>query len=657
MTQGRRQTLISATLAQTEWPTPSQAAIDALGEAEEQRYHVRKQAVELVRANKPFKLITQHTGLSRSEVRRLVKKCLEGADDGRIAGYRALVTNAFRKAYERSKPVQPNEFKGKGGAAGAWGLLLRTIPGLNETIEELVFPPITREGPLPLNIDDVWGACLLHFQQAGLTDNDYPLNSTEQGKRALREYIKRLEEQYGDRTVRLRGGKNAEQRWRMIRLTQKRLIGPRRPGTFVILDYHLVDARTVVIMRSPTGEEYPIELPRWYIGVLVDEHLGTILGVTATLEVNPTYSDTLQTLDCMIHPQRYIESDLNGLEFADDKIFIQQMVPEHANASFSVLRVDNAWANAANAVIRNAVYNFGASVQFGPSRCWMARPVVERVIKEIATRGPQTAPSSTGSNPMSGLHSDAGEQAQKFVVTVEELMRIIFRAVREHNAARTERLAYSDASLVLSRAYQDPDKPLPGARLPRATIDNGTLLYETVICPVVGNLKKGIRPHINWSGRYSNRELEDRPDLIGKNLICFIAHYNCDIMYAVIEETSVSLGRLVPAKPYDPPRSIRHARYLRREGRGRQTKQRAEAAQARAAERAQTKRQRKNNAAKDTLRGARVEQDARRFPAENPAPQKTVAPPVTQSANDDLKGWTGTRDPFGLTVVKRRRPA
>lgn len=657
MTRGRRPTLIPAQLAHLEWPMPSAAQLQSLTPADRQLYEQRKRAVDGVRARQRFRAITQQSGLSRSEIRRLVTRCIQWDVEGNLWGYRALVPNVRQKAYTRTAPLPDAAAGTRGGYAGAWQQLLDDMPGLEDAIEDWVFPPERRDGPQPLDFDEIWGQFELALLEAGRTEADYPLRCAERGKRSLHQHIAALLDEHPERTARQQGGTTAGQRWQMVSPTKKRLIRPRRPGTFAILDFHLCDARTTFILTSPTGEPYAITVPRWYIGVLVDEHLGAILAVTATLELNPSAADTLQTLDCMVHPERYVQADLNGLTLDDSKIFLQQMVPEHANASISVLRLDNAWANAADAVIRNAVYTFGTCVHFGPSRCWVGRPMVERVIKELAIRGAQIMPSSTGATPGSGLHGDAAEQAELFDVRIEDLMCTLLRVAREHNATRTERLAHSSADFVLRQAYLDPDRPLPGMRLPQATRESGTLLQETFIATVRGNVKKGVRPHINWERRrFSNAMLDERADLIGRDLLCTVPYYDCDVMHAVVLDTSTALGRFIPDRRYDPPRSIRMNRLLRVRGRRAQLKQRATSARAKALDKAQqrSKRKRHTDEPKDALTAARAAQDARRFPEQEARP--TATPYPVQSANDDLKGWIGTQDPFGLATFKRRRP-
>ena len=98
-------------------------------------------------------------------------------------------------------------------------------------------------------------------------------------------------------------------------------------------------------------------------------------------------------------------------------------------------------------------------------------------------------------------------------------------------------------------------------------------------------------------------------------------------------------------------------RFLRVRGKRAQIKQRALSARANAASKPlrPPKRKRQAEDAKDALTSARAAQDARRFP-EQGAARPPSAQYLVQPANDDLKGWVGTRDPFGLTTFKRRRP-
>lgn len=655
MNRGRQQSIIPASLIQADWPLPDPSAITALTEAQAACYARRERAVRLLRSATSYAQITALTGLSRSEVRRLVKRCLTVAADGSIYGYRGLLPNLRIRPYQRLAPVIPSLWPARGGYAGAWQQLLGRFPDLEPLIEEAALPRQCRKAGEPLDFQALWGKILEFLRRGGLTDQDYPLGCARQGEKALRRYVRLLEQRDMERSVRIRHGLTAAQRWRMIKSATHRLIAPCRVGSFVILDYYLVDALSVFTIFNEQGEPFEFTVPRWYIGIIVDEQLGAILGACATLETNPSSDSALETLDCVLNPERYINADLHGLQLTDNRVFIQQMVPEHADTSFAVLRLDNAWANVANDVIQNAIYCFGCAVNFGPSYCWVTRAIGERVIKEVASRGPQTLPSTTGKNVTSGLHKDAAKQAIRYRIGLGDLMRNILDVCRDHNVSRTERLDYSSPAIALHSAYGRPDGPLASAPLPSGTRTDSRLLDYVVIRTVRGNPAAGVRPYVQFNGRrFSSDVLENRVDLIGQDLLCRVKRFDCDIMYATTIHGHVALGRLRPDRHAGRGRSLRVDACLRRGGATEQSLQRSAMAYARKTEKKPPDKP-KIRPDKAALMEAKGIQNERRHVAETTEPAPTsLTSDSGVGVNDGLTAWQGSEDPFGLFTPKRR---
>lgn len=655
MKRGRPLSIISASLLTTDWPVPEPSAIAALTDAQAACYARRERAITLLRSTASYAEITALTGLSRSEIRRLVKRCLTVAADGTIYGYRGLLPNLRISPYKRIAPVIPDQLHAKGGYAGAWQQLLHRFPDLEPLIEDSVFPRQRRKAGEPLDFQALWGEVLEFLRRAGLTNQDYPLGCARQGEKALRHHIRQLEQRDMERSIRIRHGMTAAQRWRMIKSATHRLIAPCRVGSFAILDYYLVDALSIFTMSNEQGESFEFSASRWYIGVIVDELLGAILGACATLETNPSSDSALETLDCVINPERYINADLHGIRLADNRVFIQQMVPEHANTSFAVLRLDNAWANVANDVIRNAVYCFGCAVNFGPSYCWVTRAIGERVIKEIASRGPQRLPSTTGKNVTSGLHKDAAKQAIRYRIGMGDLMKCILDVCRDHNASRTERLDYSSPAMALHNAYSTTDGPLVSAPIPGATRIDSRLLDLVVIRTVRGNPRAGVRPYIQFNGRrFSNDVLESRVDLIGQDLLCRVKRFDGDIMFATTVHDHIAIGRLKPDRHAGRGRSLRYDAHLRKVGATKQSQQRPAMAYARKTDNPQPCKKR-SRPDKTALMEAKAMQNERRHTVEPPS--STDTPHTTYSVaggDDELTAWQGSEDPFGLFTPKRR---
>ena len=544
MKRGRKRSILSEAELDQAWPMPSAVMIASLPQEDADLYEGRRKAIDLYRAGVTYAAIEKRCRLSRQEVVRLLKRCKERAKDGRIFGYRALVPHTRVAPNERRKPLEPG-----GGRAGAWQLLMKTYPGVADYIKEVVYAPVEREGAEPLNMGELWGIVRLLLQAEGLTDQDYPFDCGSQGEMALRDHVNALQLARMDHTVAKRHGADAGFRWKHVRAEAERTFVPLRPLSYLILDYYKVDARTIVVVTNEYGETFEIVVPRFHIGVLVDERDGGILGVCAVLEMTPSTDSALETVDCMRNPMRYIKADLRDIAFDDERIFIQQLVPEQTPLSFIVLRVDNAWANAADAFIRGVCYSYGAVVHFGPAYCWVSRAIGERVIGELARNGAQTAKSNTGSSADSGLHGDAAEQAVRYRVTIESLMALILEAAQLHNRGRTQRLRGSSPVTTLTKAHEAAAAggPLVGIPLPRPTQQDCRFLDFEFVETIHGSPEKGVRPYIPFRGRkFRNRMLDELSHLIGKDARCRIHRFDGDEMHAELDDGSVEFGRLRP---------------------------------------------------------------------------------------------------------------
>ena len=68
------------------------------------KFHRRKRAVQLhLQSDVPIAQICEKAGLCRSEVRRLVKRCLEVSPNGRVWGWYALLPHARLAPYRAKK--------------------------------------------------------------------------------------------------------------------------------------------------------------------------------------------------------------------------------------------------------------------------------------------------------------------------------------------------------------------------------------------------------------------------------------------------------------------------------------------------------------------------------------------------------------------------
>jgi hypothetical protein len=129
----RRNALANADIAA--WPEFDALALPA---RRRKKFEARRRAVELYAAHIAIRQIEEQTGVNRRQLYRLVDRCVEAHEDGRIFGYRALVRYARVSGYQRIAQVSIGHTGGSRGTAGAFVMLLEAHPSLAAWIKKQI---------------------------------------------------------------------------------------------------------------------------------------------------------------------------------------------------------------------------------------------------------------------------------------------------------------------------------------------------------------------------------------------------------------------------------------------------------------------------------------------------------------------------------------
>jgi hypothetical protein len=311
------------------------------------------------------------------------------------------------------------------------------------------------------------------------------------------------------------------------------------------LDFHKVDAASIIFLETSEGERIPVPVARWHIGLLVEERWGLVLGAWIALELNPSADSVLEVVEASLRP---IDSSKDGsfcILTVDGKVFPNQVMPELAYQCFSVLKMDNAWSNAATEVVDNIIQTVGCAVNFGPVRAWWRRSVVERIFGQLTRRGLQRLPSTLGSGPKDPIRNDPVGQAIKFKITIKDLIDVVHGCIREHNETRSEGVSFASPMSALVNSLDRPASGVFLQPLPKLAQSDLKLMTHKQIATVRGNLKKHERPYVNlgrW--RYSNPELAASYHLIGRDLILYCDRRDVQVVRATVRDTGEQLGAL-----------------------------------------------------------------------------------------------------------------
>jgi hypothetical protein len=193
------------------WPTVDLSGFDKDMRAGAEN---RALAIQLYERGTPLATIARTTGLSRQEVSRLFTRCQTVAPDGRIYGFRAILPGTRIKGYTRSAPVVHARGDGSGGCSGAFTNLLTRFHGLAKFILNEYIPATKKrkEQHAKISVANLHGKVITWLKDHGLADNEWPLNTQNEGLESLRRYCNTLIETHEARWVKGRAGANAAMR-------------------------------------------------------------------------------------------------------------------------------------------------------------------------------------------------------------------------------------------------------------------------------------------------------------------------------------------------------------------------------------------------------------------------------------------------------------
>ncbi|WP_141104356.1 hypothetical protein [Noviherbaspirillum denitrificans] len=543
MTRGPLRSLIPIDLSDlATWPEPN---IDYLSQKERDAYNLRRRAVEMYAEGDNYEDIHAATRKKAGEVRRLVKRCVK-FHNGSIIGFVALLPGRRTERYTRKKEIRRGIADGSGGCAGALSALLEKYPDLETHVSNLLFKRSSEEiHEARIPYTKLHKRVLRWLRDKGFSDSDWPFCTKNAGYEAIRRYCHKLREDELDRWILVRSGKDASRRSN-VGNGYLPLIPARRPLEICELDFHKVDAATVILITTPLGEEIAIPLSRWHIGILVCEGSRAILGYAFAFELTPSSDSLLEVVESAlgVHSTQpgAIVSPIN----LGNNVLPNQIVPQLQWLCFSVLRLDNAWANLSTVPVNQIVDLIGCAVNYGPIRAWWHRPVVERIFEEVTKNGAQRLPSTFGTGSSDTKRDNPNKTAIELQVRLTDLTAIIETCIRDYNDTPTEGLYSSTPLSMLRNAVERGASAFFPQPLPKRSRIQTGLTSHVVEAVVRGSLKKNIRPYIEIDRcRYTNQLLSCSYNHLNKRLVVYINRLDVSDARAVLKDTGEDLGKLV----------------------------------------------------------------------------------------------------------------
>ena len=531
------------------WPKADTSELDDLGLA---LFARRSRAVTLyLTTQTPVSSITRKTGISRSELTRLLKRVFTVAPDGTIWGWAALLPRFRIVGYKRKS-------KSSKGKAGKFSQFLEQYPEIQKDLDDWALARKPARGSVVRgrHFAQIWLAFEERCRAEGIdTEAEYPFTSKDRGRDAVRRYCHRVRKRnfvagaaatYGRSAGRMAA--NAKKRRGYVRSNDV-------PYRYVQLDGHRLDVDLVVVLRDADGTEREYPLSRLWLLVLIDCASRAVLGYHISLEENYSADDVLQCVAKSIVPWSPMELPSPRLSYREGAGLPSGVISECAWRAFDVLQFDNAYAHTSAWVQERIIRTVCKEVVTNRPKRPRSTAVVERFNRTFAGDSLHSWPSTTGSSPQDPRRDDSEGNAKKLRVDIDDLKLAADMTVANYNAAPhaglngmspLEYLRYRierNMDLIRHVPSQDP------TRLP--------LFLRSFKATVRGSQKHAHYPYVQFMGvRYSNEALVSMSEIIGERVQ--VEANVLDIRSLEVFWKGRSLGRVEP-----DARWMRHRHSLR----------------------------------------------------------------------------------------------
>ncbi len=511
----------AAALDLAAWPEFDSGALPA---AQRKVFLARRRAVELYCEHTAIGRIEDLTGVDRRQLYRLLERCVQVHEDGRVFGFRGLVRYARVADYQRIARLHVHPLGGSRGTAGAFASLLQAHPGLGNWIDQQIrhkrvaLDQLSSDGGLRIRLrglKQLHAAFLRECRAVGLTAGDYPFNTERTGIRSLAAVVQARCLQSFARTARLSGAMHLKGL-----PGGKALLAPAAEQALDVVEFdgHRLDVRLKVVVRDPLGFEEEFEIERIWLLVIIDVWSRAVLGHHVSLNREYSRYDVIRTIEAALEPHRSRRFTLPGVGYGALGGFPSGKLPELGYATWQWIKLDNAKANLADDV-RHALAEFiGCFVDFGPAHTPDDRPYIERFFGSIATNLSSRLPGYTGSNTRDVRRALADPKGNlRLYVSLDELEELLEAALATYNATPHDGLNGRTPLEAVEHSVRGRGAMLNW--LPEAKRRTLCLMHTPRRATVRGYLAQGQRPHINFHGvRYSNAVLASTAAFLGQEL-------------------------------------------------------------------------------------------------------------------------------------------
>lgn len=455
--------------------------VDILPEEARNQYLKRKSAVDLYIDGISLKKIAEETGITSSEIIRLVRKCIVLNDNQTQIGYEALIPH--KRTTKTISKLQRLFFQ--------YPLLESYVLGnyFND-------PKYTLEHNM--NVRTLHMKFLKECRRLGIQDYEYPFTLKDNGYDALLDYIKKEKAKKQSLTIQ-RESKSARQKFESTGYGESNYLTTLNPYGIVQIDGHKIDMLYSVELENEQGEIISMPATRAWLIAVIDVATRVIIGYSISPYENYNQQDILMAIHNSIVPHKKIEFMHKGFNYPPNGGYPSLAIPETQWAVFNMVMLDNAKSHLAENTVDKLLNISKCCVNFGSVATPETRGIIERFFKTLETSGFHRLPGTTGSSIKDIKRNNPEKQIIKYNITYDDICELIEYLIAEYNNSAHSSFENQTPLQVMERrikqAGMQPDI-IPSEE--RKNIEKFT--YFTVERTIRGGYSTGNKPYISFLG-------------------------------------------------------------------------------------------------------------------------------------------------------------
>jgi len=454
--------------------------ISVMDENTRVKYSARKKAVQMYIDGIKLAIISEETGICKSEISRYVNKCLEYDDEGNMVGFNALLpykhTTQVHKKIEKLFLQYPN----------LEAFVLGNYSGDKK---------YTLEKNMSFRV--LHNKFLTECSKLGIPDYEFPFNLKDKGYVSLNRYIKSKELENQELAIK-RESKSIQNHFESTGYGESYGLRPIAPFNVVQIDGHKIDMLYSVEVENEQGEVVLMPATRAWLITVIDVATRVILGYSISPYENYNQYDVLQAIQNSIEPHKKIFFTRKSLKYPESEGFHSNAIPETEWATFDMIMLDNAKAHLASNVQHKLSDILKCTINFGAVASPETRGIVERVFNTLEAGGFHRLPGTTGSNIMDNKRNKPEKEAVKYKITYTDICELTEYLIAAYNTSAHSSLENQTPLQVMERRINAGMTPYVIPPMERSNVESLTHIIEERT--LRGGYKTGHKPHFSYLG-------------------------------------------------------------------------------------------------------------------------------------------------------------